>query len=143
MTTRPVTPTVTETTAPAPVASSSWSPPTLPRRISAWLNRRPVAMTVAVLVAAAWSTAVFGMPYSGQNFALLFLTLLGGPVIVTTVALPHARRHWWRAVAVPVVIFSAAPESMVPITVAALAWYGYRTGYADAPWGPGRQEVQE
>lgn len=137
MTTRPVTPTGTD-----PTPSSSWVPPTCIRRFGAWLNRRPVAAAVAVLAAMAWSSAVFGMPYSGQNFALLFLTLLAGPVVITTVALPHARRHWWRAVAVPVVIFSAAPESMVPITIAALAWYSYRTGYADAPWGPAGQEVQ-
>lgn len=111
-----------------------WRPPTRARRIGAWFNRRPVALTTAVATATAWSLLVYGIPITSQATALLFFALIAGPVVASTLVLPHARRRWWRAVAVPLLVFTTTPASLVPVTITALAWYGYRTGYADAPW---------
>ena len=134
MTTTGYTPaTGTETTTPA-------APAPLRARAGRLFARRPVAMGAAILVAAAWTLLVYGLPYTDQVFPYAFPALIAGPVLIPTLVLAHARKHWWRAVAVPVLVLSVASSSMVPMTIAALAWFWYRAFYADAPWGaPGEQ----
>lgn len=132
--------TTTDTTPNVPVVETPDAAPTLCARAGRFFSRRPVAMGAATLTAIAWTSIVYGFPYTEAMFPFVFPALLAAPVVIPTLLLAHARRNWWRAVAVPVLVFSIDPSAMVPITIAALAWFWYRTFYADAPWVPADPE---
>ena len=103
------------------------------QRAGGWASCITIALVVVSATALSARARIVGVP--DVVFAV--------PEVVTLIALPSARGHWWRPIGVLVVAMTSASFFAAPMAFAATAWYLHTSWIADRAGRSGNCGRQE